>query len=264
MKKVDYMTVTGLILAWIAIIGGALLEGISLDSLFKLSAFCIVGLGTFAATCVGFSAEQVKSIPGALKKCFLDRRVKAVDIVPLIIRYTRRARSEGLLVLDNDIRKQKDPFFRKCLQLLVDGNSIDNVRNIMEAELAMWEQKERVYENFFKSMGGFSPTLGIIGTVMGLIQVMSNIEAPSQIASGIATAFIATFYGVAFANLIFIPVASKLRAGREEELLAKEMILEGALAIGSGDSSYLVIDKICAYLDEEEKKLIRAKSAVNI
>jgi len=256
-KKIDVLTVSGLILAWIAIIAGALIEGLGLDSLFKFSAFCIVGIGTVAAALTGFTLEQLKPLPRAIKECFTAGNVKPLDIIPVIIRYTQIARTHGLLILEREIKKQDDPFFKKSLQLLVDGNSIENVRNIMEAELAMWEQKERVYENLFKAMGGFSPTLGIIGTVMGLIHVMSNIKAPDQIASGISTAFIATFYGISFANLIFLPIASKLRSRREERLLVKEMILEGIIAIGSGDSSFMVKDKLCVYLNEEEKILVK-------
>ncbi|MEQ8167393.1 MAG: MotA/TolQ/ExbB proton channel family protein [Candidatus Eremiobacterota bacterium] len=255
----DLLTVTGLLLGWMAILVGAKLEGLRFDSLLKLSAFCIVGVGTFAAACTGFTMEQLKGFPDALRRCFSPGKQKAVDIIPVITGYARKARHSGLLILEPELKIQKDPFFKKSLQLLIDGNSIDDVRTIMESELVIWEEQEKIYEKFLRAMGGFSPTLGIIGTVMGLIHVMGNLGEPDKIAAGIATAFIATFYGVSFANLIFLPLAAKLKARREEAILIKEMILAGVLSIGSGDSSLIVMEKLCTYLNEEDRARIMAK-----
>lgn len=255
-RKWDILTIAGLIIAWIAILVGARLEGLHLGSLFKISALCIVLLGTLGATSTGYTLEQIKGLPRALKNCFTSGSMKPGDVFPIIIGYTKKARHGGLLILESELKKQDDPFLKKCLQLLIDGNSTDNIKNIIESELCIWEDNEKVYEKFFKAMGGFSPTLGIIGTVMGLIHVMGNIDSPDKIASGIATAFIATFYGVSFANLIFLPVAAKLQLRREEELLTKEMILEGIISIGSGDSSIMVKDKLSTYLSKEDKLFI--------
>lgn len=258
-NKRDFITLIGLILGWGAILAGAKFEGLQFTSLLKLSAFCIVGIGTFAATCVGFTMEQIKKLPEALRSCFMPSEMTSEELVPILIEYAHKARHKGILFLESEIKSQKDLFLRKSFQLLIDGNNIETVRSIMTSELFIWEKREKAYEDFFRSMGGFSPTLGIIGTVMGLIHVMGNLGEPDKIATGISTAFIATFYGISFANLVFLPVSYKLKARREETSLVKEMIIEGAISVGSGDSSLLVMEKLFSYLTSEEKSRVMRK-----
>ncbi|MCS6829586.1 MAG: MotA/TolQ/ExbB proton channel family protein, partial [bacterium] len=167
-----------------------------------------------------------------------------------------KARREGLLALESDANAVSDDFLKRALQLAIDGTDPELVRDILQLEITFLEERHRQGEQIFTSMGGYAPTMGVLGTVMGLIHMMSRIENPSQMGPAIATAFVATLYGVGFANLLFLPIASKLRARHAEEVLLREVIVEGILAIQSGENPRIVEQRLRAFLSQRQKRAL--------
>jgi len=158
------------------------------------------------------------------------------------------SRREGLLALENASDEENELFARKALQLLVDGNEPETIRQIMETEISIMEHSELQAARVFQSMGGYSPTIGIIGAVLGLIHVMNNLEDPSQLGAGIATAFVATIYGVGLANLVLLPMAGKLKALVHKQVIQYEMLLEGIVSIADGENPRNLESKLQSYL----------------
>ena len=220
----DILSLLGVILAFVAILGGNLLEGGAISSLFNGPAALIVIGGTLAATILQTSWPLLKRAFSQVRWVFFPPYISLEDGIGKVIDWSVKARKQGLLGLEGLAEKESERFARKGLQLLVDGAETETIRSIMEVD--------RVFE----AMGGYSPTIGIIGAVMGLIQVMTNLEDPQSLGSGIATAFVATIYGVALANLLFFPVANKLRGILRERTRYEDMMIDGIIAIADGEN----------------------------
>lgn len=232
----DILSLLGIILAFVAILGGNLLEGGALDSLFNGPAALIVIGGTLAATILQTSWPLLKRAFGQSRWILFPPYMSLEDGIGKVIDWSVKARKQGLLGLEGLAEKEPERFARKGLQLLVDGSEPETIRSIMEVELDSREQRDLESARVFEAMGGYSPTIGIIGAVMGLIQVMTNLEDPESLGSGIATAFVATIYGVALANLLFFPVANKLRGILRERSRYEDMMIDGIIAIAEGEN----------------------------
>jgi len=232
----DILSLLGVVLAFVAILGGNLLEGGALGSLFNAPAALIVIGGTLAATILQTSWPLLKRACRQVRWVFFPPYISLEDGIGKVIDWSVKARKQGLLGLEGMAEKEPERFARKGLQLLVDGSEADTIRSIMEVELETREQRDLESARVFEAMGGYSPTIGIIGAVMGLIQVMTNLEDPESLGSGIATAFVATIYGVALANLLFFPVANKLRGILRERTRYEEMMIDGIIAIADGEN----------------------------
>lgn len=232
----DLLSVFGVILAFGAILGGNYLEGGHIDSLFNGPAALIVIGGTFAAIMLQTPFSELKRGLGMLRWVFVPPYVSIDDGIEKVISWSMRARKEGLLGLETIVEKESEPFAEKGLQLLVDGAEPEVIRNVLELDLISKERYDLSSAKIYDGMGGYSPTIGIIGAVMGLIHVMSNLADPSSLGSGIATAFVATIYGVAFANLLFFPVGSKLKSVILRQSQYREMLIEGLVAISEGEN----------------------------
>lgn len=232
----DLATVFGLILALGAIVGAYTLEGGTFDSVFLLSPMLIVIGGTLGATVVTTSIRTVGLVPRYLQLAFTSREPQFERLIGEIIRLAEKARREGILGLEADLQKIRSPFFKKAVQLLIDGTEVTVLREILETEIACIEERHRRGIVFFQKAGGFAPTLGILGTVLGLIHALGNTSDASQMAASIAAAFIATLWGVGLANLFFLPVSDKLRMRHDDEMANLELIMEGVVAIQSGDN----------------------------
>ncbi len=244
----DIMTILGLIAGFGAIIGGNALEGGHFDSLVQGTAFFIVGGGTLGAVMV---QTPLPTFMHSLKLAiwlFIPPKVEQSAAIEKIINWSGIARKEGLLGLEALVEAESDPFAQKGLQLLVDGSEPDTIRNILEVELGVKEyfdtQAAKVYEGF----GGYSPTIGIIGAVMGLIHVMNNLADPSALGPGIAVAFVATIYGVGLANLMFLPAASKIKAIIHSQSQFREMVIEGIISIAEGENPRNIETKLQGYV----------------
>ncbi|HZO91287.1 MAG TPA: flagellar motor protein [Chthonomonadaceae bacterium] len=244
----DLATLIGMALAWGALIGSLLMEGGEIKALINLPAALLVFGGTFGAATVSFKMSQIASLPGVLTQAFTAKTYDIAAIIQTMVRFAERARREGLLVLEEDARKLNDEFLQRGMRLAIDGTEPELVREILTTEIHFLQAQHRVGENIFTTLGGFAPTLGIIGTVMGLIHMLANLSDPAKMGPLIAGAFIATLYGVSSANLIFLPIGNKLKARSAEEIVVREIMVEGILAIQAGDNPRIVEEKLKAFL----------------
>jgi chemotaxis protein MotA len=247
---VDWASVAGIVLALIGILGGQVIEGGRLVSLVQPAALTIVLLGTIGA--VLLQSGLPNFIRGA--KMFVRVFQRTTDSYPGLAReigiWSLTARREGLLSLENYMEASRDPFIQKGLRMLVDGIDAIKLRDILDIEISNYEGTERQGIKVWESAGGYSPTIGILGAVLGLIHVMENLVDPSKLGSGIAVAFVATIYGVGLANLIFLPIGNKLKQVLAREILKREMIVEAMVCIASGDNPRIVEERISAYKDK--------------
>ncbi|MCX8053869.1 MAG: flagellar motor protein [Armatimonadetes bacterium] len=250
----DVATVLGLFLAWGALLVSLNLEGGSPKDLFNAPALVLVLFGTFGATIVGSNIKTVLSLPRILRNCWVKSAIDPVRIIEVMVGFARKARMEGILSLENAASQADNKFLKKGIELIVDGTPSVMVREILETEIVAMQERHKVGETFFTTLGGFAPTLGIIGTVMGLISMLAKLNEPNKMGHAIAAAFTATFYGVALANLLFLPIAAKLRSKTAEEVVACEMIIEGILSIQAGDNPRTVETRMSAYLPPELRR----------
>lgn len=248
----DFATIFGFVLALISICGTTVMEKGNLLSLLNPSAALIVYGGTLAALLVSFPLARVKAIPALTWKACIEEKVNLEDMINTLANFAEKARREGLLALENDIQSSDNVFLKKGLQLIVDGTDPDLIKSILETELFFMEKEQDARIAIFESAGGYSPTLGIIGTVMGLIAVLNNLSDPSELGHSIATAFVATLYGVATANLYWLPVWNKLKIKIKNEILLYEMIVEGVLSIQAGNNPRILEEKLKAFLSAEQ------------
>ncbi len=244
----DILSILGVILGFAAIIGGNFLEGGHLYSLINLPALVIVLGGTLGATFLHFPPRIIFHSIKVLWLIIRPRKVLLKTQIDKVVRWSALARKEGLLGLEAVADKEKDSFSKKGLQLLVDGNEPEVIRDCLDVELNTIEHVEMQAAKVYEAMGGYSPTIGIIGAVVGLIQVMQNLANPELLGAGIATAFVATIYGVGFANLLFLPIANKLKLEAYALIQTKEMMMEGITAIAEGENPRNIELKLSGYL----------------
>lgn len=244
----DFLSIIGLIVGISAILFGQYLEGGSISTLINGPAMLIVLGGTLGAVMLQspFSIF-VRSIRMSAW-VFVAPKFHMEKTIDQIVSWSNIARKEGLLGLENIEEQEKNLFSRKGLQLLIDGSEPENIRSILEVDIDTKERFDLQAAKIFESMGGYSPTIGIIGAVLGLIQVMGNLSDPSKLGSGIAVAFVATIYGVGAANLLFIPIANKLKNLVAEQVQYKDMIVEGVISIAEGDNPRNIETKLLGYL----------------
>jgi chemotaxis protein MotA len=243
----DILSVVGIFMALVAILGGNILEGGHISSLIQLTAFVIVGGGTLGAVMV---QTPIRTFVRAMKIAvwvFVPVKLRPEEAADKIVNWSNIARREGLLGLEAIAEEEPDLFARKGLQLLVDGSEPEIIRSILEVEIDSKEHQDIQAAKVFDGMGGYSPTIGIIGAVMGLIHVMNNLADPSKLGSGIATAFVATIYGVGFANLLFLPMANKLKSQIHSQTQFREMVVEGVISIAEGENPRNIETKLQGY-----------------
>jgi chemotaxis protein MotA len=232
----DILSIVGVLLGFAAIIGGNFIEGGHLAALINLPALVIVLGGTLGATFLHFPTHIIIHSIKILRLIVSPRKILLNQQIKKVVRWSALARKEGLLGLEGLVDKEKDPFAKKGLQLLVDGNEPEVIRDCLDVELSSMEHTEIQAAKVYEAMGGYAPTIGIIGAVVGLIHVMQNLANPELLGAGIATAFVATIYGVGFANLLFLPIANKLKSQAYYLIQAKEMMMEGITAIAEGEN----------------------------
>lgn len=233
----DLTTIIGLIMGFAAVLLGQVLEGGHIGSIMQPTAALIVFGGTLGAVILSFPAHALKLTVKALKTAILPPKQDVAEIVTALASMATKARREGLVALEKDAEALTDPFLRKGLRLAIDGTPAASIRVTLELELAAHEEEAEHPPKVFEAMGGYSPTVGILGAVLGLIHVMENLSDPSKLGSGIAVAFVATVYGVGFANLVALPLATKLKARAKERGVALAMIVEGVAALADGENA---------------------------
>ena len=232
----DSLTLIGLLIGFLAIILGQMVEGGDLHSLLNLAALLIVLGGTLGAVMLQTPMPTFKRAFRILPWIFRPPRIGFDEYRDLLIELAKKARQLGLLSLEDHLEVEKNPLMNKGLELLVIGVDKQTIRDVLEAQIDHDESQDLRAAHVFESMGGYSPTIGILGAVLGLIQVMRNLADPGSLGLGIAVAFVATIYGVGMANLIFLPVANKLKSCISRQVHFDEMIVEGLVAIACGES----------------------------
>jgi len=250
----DFATIVGLLVAVGAIGGAFVLEGGSIESVFLLGPILVVVGGTLGATTITTSVETVLQIPRFLQLAFMGKSHSSLATVEGIVALSEVARRKGVLALDDLIQKMSDSFQRKAMQLVVDGTEATVVRDVLETEIAYIEERHKRGIVFFQKAGGFAPTMGILGTVLGLIQAMSNTNDASVMAAAIASAFIATLWGVGLANLFLLPISDKLRLRHEEEIAHLELMMEGSLALLAGETPRGIRRRLLSFIAPDKRQ----------
>lgn len=246
-SRIDLNSVAGIFLAISAIIAGQMLEGGHVGSLLQAAAFVIVVGGTLGAVLL---QSSVKIFISGMKMgawIFYPPIFSSQKIISQIVHWSHVARKEGLLSLESYAQIANDPLTKKGLQLLADGSQPDQLREAMEVECDALESYHRQSARIWEAAGGYAPTIGILGAVLGLIHVMENLSDPDRLGSGIAIAFVATVYGVALANLVFLPVANKLKSIIAEQVVMREMLMDGLVAIAKGENTRLIENRLNGY-----------------
>jgi chemotaxis protein MotA len=243
----DTATFFGLILAFGGIVGGLIMEGGKLKDISQITAAIIVLGGTCGAVMVSTPMNILLAAARRLRHVFLDKSDSPDAVIEELIGYAAAARRNGLVALEDQALQVQDPFLRKALNLAVDGTDLQEIRNMMQLEIELHENQGLAEARVFECAGGYAPTIGIIGAVMGLIQVMKNLANLEEVGHGIAVAFVATVYGVGLANLVLLPVATKIKTRIENETALKELMLEGVVGIVEGMNPKLIRHKLEAY-----------------
>lgn len=244
----DKISLAGLVIGLLAIIGGQILEGGHVGSLVQPTALLIVCGGTLGAVLLQSPWHVFKRGIVMAKWVWMPPVIEQKRLIDQVLNWSQLSRREGLLALENYIPGIKDEFVKKGLQLLVDGADPERIRELLEVEINTFEDEWRQSAKIWESAGGYSPTIGILGAVMGLIHVMENLSDPTKLGSGIAVAFVATIYGVGFANLIYLPIAGKLKYYIMRMVASREMLIDGLVGIAVGDNPRIIEGRLKGYL----------------
>lgn len=249
----DIATIIGIVVAIGSVIGGQALEGGHLSSILQLTAFIIVMGGTIGACCVQNPLPVVIKAVSSLSIALAGPHFDNKGTIKLILDLANVSRKQGLLALEGKLKDIKDPFMRKGVQLIVDGTDPKAVHEILEIEVEHEEEEGIIAAKVWEAAGGYAPTVGILGAVLGLIHVMENLADPSKLGGGIAVAFVATVYGVGAANLFFLPVANKIKFKLKEEAGSRTMIIMGLVGLAQGENPRLLQEKLESYLPHSER-----------
>lgn len=243
----DKLSITGLLIAIVAIYAGFSLDGGNLSALLELPAFIIVFGGTIGAVMLQSTLPQFKHALSLLSWVFKPPIYDMERGINEIVTWAGEAREHGFLALEDTALEIEDSYTQKGLNLLVDGVNVENFKNTLELDLELYREHGLRSANIYESMGGYSPTIGILGAVLGLIHAMGHLTEPELLGQGVATAFIATIYGVGFANLLYIPIANKIKNLVEHQTIYREMVLEGLVAIANGENPHAIENKLSAF-----------------
>lgn len=250
----EITSVLGIILAVSCLLIAFIMDGGHFLSLIAPSAILIVFGGTIGATVTSYSKEELTVAISAFRMFLYKSATDKLKTLEDIILLAERARREGILYLENYMEQIEDKFLRKGIQLIVDGTNPELLKTILETEIYTSQEKQEIGAGVFETAGGYAPTMGIIGTVMGLVHVLSNLSEPEKLGPAIAMAFLATLYGVGSANVLWLPMASKIKNISKQESVLREMMLEGLISIQAGNNPILIREKLVAFLSSKERE----------
>jgi chemotaxis protein MotA len=242
------LVIGGLLAAVAGIVISTFMDGNSLGVLVGPSSFVLVFLGSLGASVVSFDLADIKRAPGALVRAFKGAPQDSDETIDTLLQMAEVARREGLLALEKQLEEVEDAFLRSGLQLIADGAEADTVRQMLEIDVAALDERHRGMISFFESLGAYAPTFGMMGTVIGLINMLGNLSDPSQLGLGMSLALLTTLYGVLFANLLYLPIGARLKRLNAQELSARDMALDAMLSIQDGMSPRVLVDRLEAYL----------------
>jgi chemotaxis protein MotA len=258
---VDPATLVGIIIAFVSLLVAMIMEGGDPMSLLLIPALLIVFGGTIGATMAGGTLKEFTSGFGQIRRALFSKPGTTDDTVRTLVSFAERARRDGLLALEETAKGIEDPFLRKGIELAVDGTDPEELRDILESEIEAKKKTDKGGSGIFKDMGGYAPTMGIIGTVLGLVHVLENLSNPDELGHLIAGAFVATLWGVLSANAVWLPIARKLERVSASEVTHMEMLLEGVMAIQAGSNPRIIEQKLLSYLPAKERVAFESEEA---
>lgn len=244
----DITTLVGVIVAFGLVLISCATDGSSLLWFVNYPSLMIVGGGVVGATLLAYPLKDVLGVVNVVKNVLFAKEQLPGPIISLLVGFAQKARREGILSFESTVKDLEDPFLKKSLQLAIDGMESSAIEEILSTELKFVSDRHKMGSDIFLSMGAFAPAVGMLGTIIGLIQMLMNMSDPSAIGAPMAVALLTTFYGTMAANLLFIPIANKLRRRSNQELLIKRMVIEGVLSIQRGDNHRIVEQKLKAFL----------------
>jgi len=259
MRKFDFMTIAGLLLGLALVLGGIMVQG-DLRIFWDPASLMITLGGSFGALMVNFRFDEVKTVLQVTRQAFVQREESILGLNRQFVRLAQKARREGLLVLEDELEEISDPFMRNGLQMVIDGFEPEAIRHILNGDLSAMEKRHELGQALFKAWGGLAPAFGMIGTLIGLVIMLVNLDDPGAIGQGMAVALLTTFYGATLAYLIFIPIAGKLSIYSANEVRLKEIIIEALLALQSGVNPRLLQEQLKAHFSPAERRLLEAET----
>jgi len=254
----DFTTLIG-IASGVGLVLVAIFMGGGISIFINIPSMMITFGGTLGATLINFPFSKVMGVLRVVKNAFFYREISPDEVIKQLVDFATIARREGVLALEQRISSLNDPFLQKGLQLAVDGTPPETIREILRTDIDYLANRHKVGQEIFNAMGTYAPAFGMIGTLIGLIQMLRTLDDPSKIGQGMATALLTTFYGALFANLICLPIAGKLKVRSEEEILSRELIVEGILSIQSGDNPRIVEEKLKAFIAPRLREKIKVE-----
>jgi chemotaxis protein MotA len=260
-RRLDFASVAGLVVAFGGIIGGLVLEGGRISDISQITAAIIVLAGTLGAVMVTSPMSALIDAARGLRDVFIEEKIEPNAAIEAIMTHATKARKSSIVSLEDDLENVEDDFLRKALSLAVDGVDLRQLREMMELEIVQKEHHQERAAKVFESAGGYAPTIGIIGAVLGLIQVMKHLENIDEVGRGIAVAFVATVYGVAASNLFFLPSANKLKARARQDATSRELLLEGVCSMVEGMNPKLIRVKLEAFVERPTREGSKTVSA---
>ena len=254
----DFTTLIGIV-SGVGLVLVAIFMGGGISIFINIPSMMITFGGTLGATLINFPFSKVMGVLRVVKNAFFYREISPDEVIKQLVDFATIARREGVLALEQRISSLNDPFLQKGLQLAVDGTPPETIREILRTDIDYLASRHKVGQEIFNAMGTYAPAFGMIGTLIGLIQMLRTLDDPSKIGQGMATALLTTFYGALFANLICLPIAGKLKVRSEEEILSRELIVEGILSIQSGDNPRIVEEKLKAFIAPRLREKIKVE-----
>jgi len=256
----DKTTITGLVAGAACIVVSIMLDG-QLGSFFDVPSILITVGGTIASTIISYSGKLLKSLAVVYQNAFKNKKIDLQQDIEMIIDIANIARREGLLALEDAVDEMDNPFLKKGIMLIVDGGDPELVKSIMEAEIYFIQERHAQGQAIIDSMASYAPAYGMIGTLIGLINMLKKLEDTAALGPSMAVALVTTFYGVVLANLVFIPISKKLKGQTAAESLQKELILEGLLSIQDGENPRIIRDKLNAFISRREQNKVETQGA---
>lgn len=256
----DIATLVGILVSFSLVIVSILMGG---EGTWFVSApsLMIVGGGTMGATLLAYPLVDVLGVFKVAKNVFMHKSQVVSELIPLISEFAKKARQEGILSFESQLADIEDPFLVQGIQMAIDGMESSAIEDVMTTEIIYLEERHRLGSEIFSTMGTFSPAVGMLGTIIGLVQMLMQMEDPSQIGAPMAVALLTTFYGTLVANLVFLPIAGKLKTRSKQEILIKQMVLEGVISIQSGDNHRIVEQKLKAFIAPRARVVAGAQMA---
>ncbi len=255
----DLATLLGIIVAAGLVISSILMGGSGAWFINYPSLMIVLG-GTMGATLINYPLSDVISVFKVTKNAFRNKTYQPINLIPRMVHFAKKARREGILSFETQLKKINDPFLVRCMQMAIDGMEAEAIEEVLNTEIMWLEERHRLGAEIFSTMGAFAPAIGMLGTIIGLVQMLMQMTNPSAIGAPMAVALLTTFYGTLLANLLFLPISGKLKVRSRQEILAKQMVLQGILAIQAGDNHRIVEQKLKAFISPNAREYSAVKA----